>query len=69
MVGKNKGRVILTLKQLTIDMLETISITTGLTKSQIMQQLLFNYTLSYWSDPESKNERWKKYKENKDEKK
>lgn len=69
MIGKNKGRVILTLKQITIDMLETISITTGLTKSQIMQQLLFNYTLNYWSDPESENERWKKYKENQNAKK
>lgn len=61
MVKKHYKRLTLTLHEMTTSMLETISLNTKLTKSQIMQRILKAYTLSFWSEPQEAIEGWKDY--------
>lgn len=61
MIKEGKKRITFTLKNLTADMFEIISDKTKLTKSELLQQLLFNYTLNFWSDPDAEIERWMNY--------
>ena len=50
---------------LTATMIESIAKETKLTQSEILNQLLFDYTLNYWSDPKLVNKQWQRWAENK----
>lgn len=53
MIKNGKKRLTLSLKQLQYDFLDFCSKDNNMTKSELMEKLLFKITLDYWSDPES----------------
>lgn len=61
MIGEHKKRINLTLHEMTVAMLKSIALKTGLTKSEIVRKMFFTYTLTFWGNPDEELESWEKY--------